>query len=770
MPEGIGSLFFGPGREAASPASVRPFRTKLGSVLAAALLCGLVACSFSPGKKTRNVAAQTSAGTGPAAETTLMPRADPGYVQYLERQSMLYKSSEMAMVVSGSGIAWRNAAAGGSSGLLKHANTWVLIHPMTMLTSSQSSVFSQLSESATWPVLREIGASGLYIAPIQGGGFLWAKGRKGTDIGDDVVQYDFSRTAGEENRYKRLMREAIGNNVVIGSDLVPAATGLGPDFFLALRGVREYPGIYCMVEIPDADWKLLPEVNTEAEGAVLGPAQVEALDRQGLLPKSMRGELSPLSRAGGWAVTGEMRGVDGINRRWVYRYYRNPSYAVLNWEDPSQAAHRILSGSAVRQVGLQGQALIGLRFEAFQGLEPVVDGAGSGRTFSIEPARTAAQSMGREINRYGAWSWVRDDGLPLNVLGDFLASGVDYIFDGVFSPAAEHALLTGDAGAARFMADEALRLGLDFSRLAHVMPAQDGINYTLPYLAGGGADGEKAAALRDAVRSAVRSVAGNHMRDDRLYATGASLAAMALNADPASAIKEIQNGHALLIFFKAMQPGLLMLAGQDLCGVLPLSSDAQSGDRGGPEDAIRGGYGLGSVSSMRAVSTMGTARAPQLYPPPDMQVHGKDSFLRRIGAFLRPRKDYDIGGGRLIARPATKEKGSIALLTRLPDGRFLLSLCNFSRSAVNEVVDLSGIPGSDQATPRVTPVVAGGTWSVSGKRISIGLGPWQGTALILGAESVDANGKKSDTADASGKKSDAADASGKKSDTADEQR
>jgi trehalose synthase len=500
-----------------------------------------------------------------------------------------------------------------------------------------------------------------------------------------------------------------------------------------------------MVEIPDEDWKLLPEVNTEAEGAVLGPAQVETLDRQGLLPKSMRDELSPLSRVGGWAVTGPVRGVDGISRRWVYRYYLNPMYAVLNWEDPSQTAHRILSGSAVNQVGLQGQALIGLRFEAFQGLEPVVEGGGSGKAFSIEPARTAAQSMGREISRYGAWSWVRDDGLPLNVLGDFLASGVDYIFDSVFSPASEHALLTGDAEAARFTADEALRLGVDFSRLVHVMPAQDGINYALPSLAGAGS--EKAVALRDAVRAAMRAAAGKNaqapVQDNRLYATGPSLAAMALNAEPASAVKDIQNGHALLIFFKAMQPGLLMLAGQDLCGVLPLPREALDNDRNSPEDALRGGYGLGSVSSMRAVSTMGTARAPQLYPPPDVQVHGKDSFLHKIGAFLRPRRDYGIGRGHLAARPATKEKGSIALVTRLPEGNgLLLALSNFSRSTVTEVIDLSGIPGAEQLSSRVTPVVAGGAWSLSGKRVTVTLGPWQGTALVLGAGATGASEKK----------------------------
>ena len=114
--------------------------------------------------------------------------------------------------------------------------------------------------------------------------------------------------------------------------------------------------------------------------------------------------------------------------------------------------------------------------------------------------------MSRELRRYGGWSWLRDDGLPLDNVNDFLDSGADFLFDSVFSPAAEHALLTGDAGLARFMADEALRLKIDFRRLVHVMPAHDGINYSLPHLAGLAAapGAEKAPLFRSSIQSACR--------------------------------------------------------------------------------------------------------------------------------------------------------------------------------------------------------------------------------------------------------------------------
>ena len=703
------------------------------------LICLLGACA--PTKRPTRGALATASDkvekTDEPTENTSMPRADPAYMQYLERNSMLAKSAEMAKVVSGSELAWRPSSNNGSpDSLLNFADNWLAVHPLTLLTSSRSSVFSQLADSSTRAVLREAGIKGLYVAPIQGGGALWAKESKGVDTGEDVVQYDFSRAAGKEDQYRRLMSAIIDSQSLMGSDLVPAATGIGPDFFLAARGIREYPGIYCMVDIPDDLWANLPEAGSEWEGAALNSSQIKALNDKGLLPKSMRDEASPFGHKGGWAATGKVRGVDGNNRRWVYRYYENPRYPVLNWEDPSQTAHRILSGSAVRQVGLQGQALIGLRFEAFQGLEAAGEG-GRGGSFSVQPALSAAQSMSREIQRYGGWSWVRDDDLPLDSLNSFLRSGTDFIFDSAFSPAAEHALLTGDAGLARFMADELIRLRIDTRRLVHATPAQDGINYSLPHLSllAAGSSGEKAASFRQSVQGAMRAAAGGAslVKGNYLYTTSAGLATLALkNNDP----KGIADGHSLLIFFKAMQPGIVMLSGQDLVGLMPLPSPPD----GDPANACRGSYSLGSSGGGLAVTNLGMPKAPQIYPDADTQAHQKGSFLARVGAFLHARTQFGIAKAELVARPQTKGKGSIALLSRLPDGKsYLLSVCNFSRESVTETISLSGTQGIGAALSRVTPIATGGKHSVSGESVTVTLGPWQGRALVLGKGSSGKN-------------------------------
>jgi hypothetical protein len=353
--------------------------------------------------------------------------------------------------------------------------------------------------------------------------------------------------------------------------------------------------------------------------------------------------------------------------------------------------------------------------------------------------------MSRELRRFGGWSWLRDDGLSLDDAKNFLSFGADFLFDCVFSPAAEHALLTGDADLARFMADEALRLNIDFRRLVHVMPAQDGINYSLSHLRrledGGG--GEKAEMFRFSLQNSMRVVANrlspSPLQGSRLYSSGPGLAALALGLttlkEARDKLADVERGHSLLIFFKAMQPGVMMLAGQDLAGVLPLPFDGTVKASPGfsPADSGRGGYGLTMSSGSLAISTQGTPRAPQLYLSPDSQVHQQNSFLSRIGAFLRARTEHGIAKATLTARPATKGKGSIALLSHMPDGkRFLLSVCNFSREKVTETISLADVPGIDAAmTSKAVVIATGGSHRISGTNVTVTLEPWQGRALLL---------------------------------------
>ncbi len=694
--------------------------TSVGLLIACVAVTG---CGRSSSKK-----GSLPAGVDSPAKTEeaqAVRRINPGFIQQLERQSMLASSVEMAKIVSGSEIAWRSGASVGTSNdLLGYADTWVQVHPLTLLGDSRRTAFAQLNTGAAKTVMRELGAKGIYVAPIGGSGALWGQADKGLTSGEDVVQYSFSQAAGKDTDYKRLMGSLLETNNLLGSDLVPAATGLGPDFFLAARNLREYPGIYCMVDVPKEMWGSLPAVKEEFAVTALSQEQVTALSQQKLLPQAMRDESSPFSRQTGWAVTGEVNGIDGNKRRWVYRYYQSPHFAVLNWDDPSQAAHRILSGSAVRQVGMLGQAFVGLKFEAFQGLEPATAGGSVANSFSVEPALTAAQAISRQIRKYGGFSWLRDDDLTLQAMNDFLRSGTDFVFDSAFSPAAEHALLTGDATLLNFMADEVLRLNIATNRLVHSMPAQDGINYTLPhinYLIATQNDAT-AKALKASVLAQVNGMP--LFKEGFLYTTGAGLAASAMGGDTTK-IAELTKGHLLLAFFKAMQPGVLMLSGQDLAGAMPLAG-------GKVEDAARGAYALTAEASSLVVTGAGMPKTQTVYPPSDSQVHEKTSFVKSVGNYVKKRNAVGLAKGSLVAHPQTKNKGVIALISQLPQGDgFVVTVCNFGKTAVSESISLSGVSAS--ATGRASVLAGeGGSYSINGSTMSVQLGPWQGKSLILG--------------------------------------
>lgn len=664
-------------------------------VLCLSLAC-LTACATNPGGRASVTAPQKTAGASPDAPTlfTGAERADPSYIQYLEKQSFLYGAAEAARIVSGSQLSWQTPASPASADLLLHLSpSWVAVNPLSLLTDPRQPALSTLSSPVLSKVLTSAHISGLYISPTSGSGRLWAYDRVSGVDGEDIVQFGFSEAAGGQEDYLRLLSASNNANRLLGMDAVPAATGMGPDFFLAARNTRGYPGLYCMVEIPREYWGLLPEAPSQWRGEALPPDTVRSLATRGLLPLSMLSErLSfPLHkrREGGWAATAEIRGVDGSARRWAYRYHGSPEFPVLNWEDPSRAARRVMAASAIQNVGLQGSAIVGLNLESLFGLEADTPDSGQMGLF-LEPGLAAAKDMGREIRRYGGWSLLRNE-LPLTVIAGLMEDGPDLIFDSITSPAAEHALLTGDASLLRFMTDEMLSRRVDSRRLARFMPAEGGISYTLPHLADlanrfpGTEAGEHAAKLRAETQFEMRSMVESALFDtpkgrdltpiaeETLYTPSAGLAALALGAGnsysvTADLVPMIRQGQALLAFYKAMQPGLFVLSGADLAGTLPLSwRDAR--DNPNNWDAAmtsRGAYSFQESASSLIVTPGGIPRAKTIHASPDIQAADPESFLSQIGRILGIRDRLGVARGEFHGRFLVKGKGAIAFAVLLP--------------------------------------------------------------------------------------------------------
>ena len=598
----------------------------------------------------------------------LSPRADPAQSQWLERQSMLYTSNELLKVVSGSNLQWMAPMTDPMArNLFGHADAWLLVSPYELVTESGKRTFAQLRHPALWKILNARGIHGLYINPTLVSGKIWNNpGVEFSGNGGDAVGFTFADILGTEEDYAELLNTANQNGGILGMNIIPTATGLGPDFILAGRNMRQYPGLYALVEVEKDFWNILPPNVSEWQATPLTPNQIAQLSQAGFLPPHLLQD--DLGLPAGWAATGEVRGFDAQIRRFVYRYFGDPDIPTLNWTDPSSAARRVTSASIIQVVGKWGAAMTGTGLLPLAGLVP---GQGFSR-YSLEPALTAATDIGQEVRRYGGWSW-QQDRLPPHMLAEFQGETVlDFVTDSVTSPGAEHALLTGDAAYVQAAIAGALSLGVDFSRLVHVLPGKDGVIYR-PLLRGSG----------EFAPPPVPELAAPYMENGALPLSGAGLAALALGINQSTdlspqQVQNISQGHLALTFFLAMQPGLLMIPAQDLVGTVTPIWDARLADAHN-DFASKNGVSLLGDGRRVAISDAGIVRNPTLYEALDTQNVADDSFLARLSDILALRKELGVAGGKLYRLVESKAPGVVGLVTALPDGSDLLTLVNFSR-------------------------------------------------------------------------------------------
>ncbi|MDR0238864.1 MAG: LysM peptidoglycan-binding domain-containing protein [Deltaproteobacteria bacterium] len=694
-----------------------------------------------------NAASLPKIPTRNSTSVAQLKRSDPGYLQYLESKSLLGSSRDLARIVSGSQIMWHAPATEPTpERLLQAASTWLGVHPIPLLTQRQDPVFGHLASPVFWKIMRQVGVEGLYISPSSGTGAIWHSARQRVTSWEGMVQLPFTDVVGDDRDYGLLLGRANQGRFFLGLEMTQAATGLGPDFFLGARGNPEFQRLYRMREVPPQFWADLPESTEEWDCHALSAEQAQRLVAAKVLPAGDDLRPNLCGAPWGWAVTGAvLTGEKGEARRVAYRYYLNPLRPIMDWEDPQAGARRILSACAIRRIGTQGAALLGMQTRALHGLNP---GAKPGDA-NLEPALSAAVAIGREVRRYGAWTWLEDE-LSLQQTLAFLRQGPDFAFDAISSPGAEHALLTGNAELARFMYDEAGRIGLEQRRLVRRLPDERGLSYSLPHLC---ALGNANVPLTPARIQEQARLSGGAWAGSTLYAGSSGLAALALGEKSLSSTARatIRQGQTLLLFFKSMQPGLLMIPARDLLGALPL--DGKQGRRPPPDNepalAMHGAYNLLSTADDAPAGKGGLPRATVLYPPLDVQeLLPAENFLKTVGEILRVRKQTGIATGRFVARLPTKNPGSIALLFALPGNQgAVLTICNFSRTGSHESLNLGA--------PEAQPFAKGGVrhlWGIPADAASVNLGPWQGAAFLLGKmpDKKHTDGLPSRTASASG--------------------
>ena len=503
------------------------------------------------------LAAALFSGCAPSGrEAPELPgRPGPAYIQWLEEQACLRRAVSVTSVVSGSSLNWRRGSR--ASLLPEDARTWFFASPALTAWSGSDSLTEALVGEHAEARLAGLGVQGVLLADLADTGDEWAGRSPAAGLGTDGVGLSLGRLAGTEESFSRWKAALAGKGLLSGGTLLPADTGAGPDFFLSLRGVRDYPGLYAMTEISPRLWPLLPSLEKE-ETAPLSASAAAALAAQGELPSALEQDaVSEPPR--GWAVTGPVDGVDGVKRRWAYRWHGRFDRPVLHWDDPSGAARRVMEAGLIDQIGLRHEALIGVSVDAWLGLDGPNDVTGHGSAGAgLEPGLSALRDLTRNAHRYGASVLVRD-ALPTPLLVPLAESGADFFFDSVLFPALEQSLLTGEARYARESLCRARAAGVDQRRLWRMAP--EGLPRP--------GNARLAALMPEGWASLLTPSpdASFRINAPTLAAAACGLAPGARpNAEEAPAVRD---AHALLLAARAFLPGLFMLSGTDLDGSLP---------------------------------------------------------------------------------------------------------------------------------------------------------------------------------------------------------
>jgi trehalose synthase len=643
-------------------------------------------------------------------------RQDVAYVRWLEDRSMLFQAGQQARSISGNAVQWRHAYGEPQPReAVKRASVWLLDYPGSVITRPGKSVIATWAEPDLWRALEEIGIDLLHTGPIkEAGGIREREHTPSIDGWFDPISVEIDPDLGTDDEYRAMVRTARRHGASIAGDLVPLHTGMGADFRLAQRAHKDYPGMYSMVEILQKDWDLLPKVDGAWDAAVIPKDAAEQLHKKGYIPGLINSnDATPKAREmSGWSASGEVVGVDGKSRRWVFLHYFKKEQPALNWLDPSFAAQRAISGDIVKTVHSLGASVMRLDAVPFLGIEPQ-PGEPLTQHFKHPLAVQGTNSLAFLIRKLGGFSF-HELNIPLKELKEFTEHGPDLSYDFFTRAQCLHALLIQDATTLRQSFQFLLDADVQPICLVHDLQNHDEITYQLTELDGRGDElfeinGEQiyGRQLRDRMLREMRSKAsGERAPHNKLYRpekdglattfTGFVAAALEIRDPyraPSTEREQIKKAHLLLAAANAMQPGVFSLSSWDLVGALPISEETVA-DRIADGDyrwINRGGVDLMGANPQADKSGFGIARAQTLYGSLPEQLKDSASFVSLLRGMLAARKKYRIAEGELLAVPEVKSKACCVLTMRMP-GPYLgaITALNFSHRDIQEQVDISG--------------------------------------------------------------------------------
>ena len=676
----------------------------------------------------------TSSGLGaglyqPAQSSVEQLTADgPAYIQWLEEHSMLHQARVLAQQYSGNSVQWQHPYGKPQPlAAVSRASVWFTAYPASTIGASAGiSVLATLADERLWRAFQSIGIQGIHTGPMKrsGGvqGFTYTPSVNGNF---DRISFEIDPDFGTEAQYKDLVAAARAHAAIVIGDIIPGHTGKGADFRLAERAYADYPGLYHMVRIEPADWTLLPPVAPGHDSVNLSPAVVDELQAKGYIVGRLSSSIfyEPGVKDTDWSATDIVRGVDGVQRRWVYLHYFKEGQPTLNWLDPTFAAERLVIGDAVHELGVLGDG--GLRLDA-NGLLGIEREPATGRVWSAgHPLSvTANQLIGDMVRKLGGFTF-QELALTLEDMHEMSDGGADLSYDFVTRPAYDYALMSGDAEFLRLLLGLMRHYDIDPGRLIHALQNHDELTMGLAHFTGPHAGelfpfrGGKVTGtqLRDIVQQDMygrllgERTPYNLKFGDGVACTTATFIAATLGIRDifrltAADVQKIKRLHLLLAFYNAFQPGVFAISGWDLVGALTLPASAvrQQLADGDTRWINRGAYDLLGSNPKAKRSAAGLPRAVALYGSLPQQLKRSDSFASQLAHMLKVRADLHLYAARLTDVPTVEAKGLLVMVHELPGASGLeITAINFSDRPVDETVLIRGAPPDSKAMDVLDP-------------------------------------------------------------------
>jgi trehalose synthase len=628
---------------------------------------------------------------------------EQAYVKWLVNESMLGDASSAAGQSASLGGMWQNPyGRSDPHRAVERASVWFTAYPASMITRPESSFLAALGDPELWAALSAIGITAVHTGPVKRAGGI--SGRTPTPSVDgqfDRISTKIDDVFGSEEDFLRLCSVASEHGGTVIDDIVPGHTGKGPDFRLAEMNVGDYPGIYHMVEIPPADWFLLPDVPTGRDSINLDIETEEALRQAGHIVGRLQRVIlhNPGIKDTNWSATRPVKGADGAVRRWVYLHYFTEGQPSINWLDPTFAGMRLVIGDALHALRHLGAGGLRLDANGFLGLEPPA-GPNDHAWSEGHPLSDAVnQLIASMVRKVGGFTF-QELNLAVDDIKRTSEHGADLSYDFVNRPAYVHALATGDTEFLRLTLNTALAHGVQPITLVHALQNHDEMTYELVHFASTHRSDpfrfrnaeHSGAALAELIRGElIDRLTGAAAPYNAIFTTNgiactmATIAAAALGYRDCTElsddqIEQITRAHLLMAMFNAWQPGVFALSGWDLTGALTLPAAAVASliGNGDTRWLHRAGYQLTGSQTDEVRSSSGVPRGTSLYGTIPEQLARPRSFASRLAQIIDVRRRTGLATAVQLDVPTPSASSVLIMIHRLPNGQIQATVLNFA--------------------------------------------------------------------------------------------